>query len=202
MKIFSAFITAIGVILLSLCPLYVAAHPHVFLHTGLQILFDEKGLSGVRVIWMFDEMFSNMIISEFDSNANGRFEPAEIDNLKEGAFSYLQNFDYFTHIKIDGNPFEVKFVRDFTAKIKGHTLVYQFLVPCHVSAIDAVKEVKLSIYDHSYYCSVFLAKEAIAYQNHQSYEVEHRIERNRKDAYYYGQIFPEEITVRFKRKHG
>jgi ABC-type uncharacterized transport system substrate-binding protein len=202
MKIFRVFRIALAAAALSLCTSHAAAHPHVFLYSGLQIIFDDKGLAGVRVLWVFDEMFSNMIISEFDQNGNRRFEPSEIEAVKDGAFSYLRNFDYFTHIKIDGKPFKVKFVTDFSAKIKENKLVYQFLVPCHVSAIDAFKEVKLSIYDHSYYCSVFLAKEAIAYQNQHPYAVEHRIERNREDAYYNGQVYPEEITVRFKRKHG
>jgi ABC-type uncharacterized transport system substrate-binding protein len=164
------------------------------------VVFDERGLAGFRICWEFDEMFSSMIIQDFDGNRNGRFEPGEMKHLKEGAFSNLRNFGYFTHIKISGRPFEVSFVKDFTAEIRGGKLVYNFAVPCHVSAADRFREVRVSIYDHSFYTSVFLVKYPVTLENREAFEVEYTIQKNRAEAYYYGQIYPEEILLRFKRK--
>lgn len=194
------FLLTATAIVIAFCPLRTGAHPHVFVHTGVQIVFDDKGMAGVRVLWIFDEMFSNMIISEFDQNANRKFEPTEVATLKEGAFSYLRNFHYFTHIKIDGNKFTVDFVKDFSADIKENKLIYRFFVPCHVTAIDTFKEVNLAIYDSSYYCNIYLPEQAIAFENMEPYEVLHRLEANPEEAYYFGQVHPEEITLRFRRK--
>jgi len=143
-----------------------------------------------------------MILSEYDRNGNGRLEPAEVASLKAGAFSYLKNYGYFAHIKIDGKSFQVKYIQEFSAKSKDSQLVYEFLVPCHIRAVDTFKEVLLSIYDDTYYSAVLLAKPAVGFQNHQNFEIEHRIERDRNEAFYYGQVYPEVIAMRFKRKNG
>jgi ABC-type uncharacterized transport system substrate-binding protein len=121
-------------IMVTLYPLFAAAHPHVFVYAGLQIVFGEKGPAGLRMLWIFDEMFSNMGISEFDQNGNRQFEPSEIEAARNGAFSYLRTYHYFTHIKIDGHKFEVNYVTDFSARIKESKIVYEFLAPCRVIA--------------------------------------------------------------------
>lgn len=178
------------------------AHPHVFVYTSVNVVFDEKGLAGFQLRWRFDEMFSSTILLDFDRNGNKSFEPPEIEKLKADAFANLCHFNYFTHIKINGRNFKVQFVKDFSAAIEKDRLVYQFFVPCHVSALDTFKKVQLSVYDHTFYCSVFWVNNPVAYQNHALYAVEHRIARNKAEAYYYGQIYPDEITLRFKRKNG
>ena len=178
----------------------VVPHPHVFIYNSIKVVFDEKGLAGFKVKWVFDEMFSNMIIHDFDRNRNGHLEPSEIRDIKNGAFSNLKHFDYFTHVKINGKLFKVKFFKDFSAKIKDNALIYRFFVPCHVSAISSFKEIMISIYDISFYCSVFLTKNPVDFENAPTYELHHRITKNKKEAYYYGQVYPEEIIVRFRRK--
>jgi len=61
-------------------------------------------------------------------------------------------------------------------------------------------QIKISIYDDSFYCSVFLTKNPIDFENTSPYEFHYRIGKNKKEAYYYGQVFPEEITLRFMDK--
>ena len=159
-------------------------------------------LVGLQVNWVFDEMFSSMIILDFDKNGNRRFEPSEIESVKEGAFENLREFDYFMHIKIDGKPFKVKYVKDFSAEITKGKMAYRFFVPCHVRAEESSKEIKLSIYDVTFYSSAFLEKNPVTYENQHAYEVEYTIEKNRDEAYYYGQVYPEEIILKFRQKNG
>ncbi len=190
------------VLILSIPSLTVCSHPHVFLYSTVKVVFDEKGLVGVQVNWVFDEMFSSMMILDFDKNRNRRFEPAEIESLKNGAFKNLRKFDYFMHIKIDGKSFKVKYVKDFSAEITDNKMIYRFFVPCHVRAEESSKEVRLSIYDATFYSSVFLEKNPVTYENRHAYEVEHTVEKNKEEAYYYGQVYPEEIILKFRRKNG
>ncbi|MCG2775971.1 MAG: DUF1007 family protein [Desulfobacterales bacterium] len=195
-------VSVLSIFLLFSLPGKALSHPHVFIYNSIKVVFDKKGLVGFRVKWVFDEMFSNMLIYDFDKNGNGSFEPSEIRDIKNGAFSNLKNFDYFTHIMINGKPFKVKFVKDFSAKIKGDALTYRFFVPCHVLALSTFKEIKISIYDISFYCSVFLTKKPIDFENASPYEFHYRIGKNKKEAYYYGQVYPEDITLRFRLKNG
>lgn len=177
------------------------AHPHVFIFSAVVVAFDENGLSGFDIRWQFDEMFSSMIFLDYDKNGNRQFESSEIATIQKEAFANLRKFDYFTHIKINGKPFKAQFVTDFSAQIKKDKLIYRFFIPCHVQAIETIKTVKLAIYDQTFYSSVFLIDNPVAYKNRSSFEVDHTIEKNKDDAYYFGQIYPEEITLNFRRKN-
>ncbi|MDY7035941.1 MAG: DUF1007 family protein, partial [Thermodesulfobacteriota bacterium] len=193
---------ALATILVFAIPSASFPHPHVFIYNSIKIVFDKNGLAGFNVKWVFDDMFSNMIINDYDKNKNLKFDPYEIGLIKRGAFSNLNKFDYFTHIKIDEKTFKVKFVKNFSAQIKDNTLIYRFFVPCRVKASSSFKEVKISIYDNTFYCSVFLTKNPIGFENALPFEHHHRIGKNKKEAYYYGQVYPTEITLRFKLKNG
>jgi ABC-type uncharacterized transport system substrate-binding protein len=178
----------------------VSAHSHVWVHHGVTIHFDQNGLAGFKQEWVFDEMFSNMIIHDFDKNQDGQFEPTEIKAVEKGAFSNLKNFEYFTHIKIDGKPFKVNFVKDFKAEIVNNVVVYHFFVPCHVKALSSFKEIRLALYDKSFYTSLTLVKERILFKNDLGFEHKHRVELNKDEPYYYGQVYPEEVILRFRKK--
>lgn len=175
--------------------------PACLFDSTVTVVFDEKGVAGFKVTWVFDEMFSSMMIHDFDANGNGRFEASEEERLEKGAFANLRHFDYFVHITISGTRFTVKYVTDFSAEIMEDAMIYRFFVPCHICATDAFKDVCLSVYDHTFYCSVFLSEDPVTYENGAPYQIEHRIETNPDKAYYYGQIYPEEIKLRFKQKN-
>ena len=177
-----------------------SAHPHVFVYNHLTVVFDDMGLAGFDIRWTFDEMFSQMFIGDYDKNRNGDLEPMEIDQLKAGAFDNLKEFGYFTHIRVNGQPFAVRFVKNFRAEINKNKLIYRFFVPCHVQALETAKAVTIAIYDQTFYCSVFLVKDPVSFKNPAPYEVDHRIAINKEEAYYFEQIYPEEITLTFRRR--
>lgn len=178
------------------------SHPHVFFTTSVDVVFDDKGLSGFEMTWVFDEMFSNMIILDFDANGNKTLEDPEAKKLEQTYFANLRKFNYFTHIKINGTPFKVDYVKDFSASIQDGQLTYRFFVPCHVAANASFKTIRLSVYDQTFYCSVFLKDDPVSYANSETMVVDHSIHANRDEAYYFGQVVPDEIALRFKNKNG
>jgi len=189
--------------LLPLFPFMCLSHPHVFVESTLTMVFDKEGLAGIRVEWNFDEFFTSMIISDYDRNRNGKFESPEVAAIEKKAFSNLLNFDYFTFIRIDGRPFEVRYVRDFSAILTGGNLKYEFHIPCHVRAISKFKEFIISQYDPTYYTSVTLATDLpVRTEGDSGFEVSHRLAKNRKEAYYFGQVYPVEVILRFRLKYG
>jgi ABC-type uncharacterized transport system substrate-binding protein len=103
-------------------------------------------------------------------------------------------------VKIDGKPFEVNFVKDFNPKIIQNRVVYHFFVPCHVKAASSFKEVRIAIYDESFYTSVTLLKDQIFFENDSGYEHHHKVQLNQEEPYYFGQVYPEEIVLRFRKK--
>ena len=133
------------------------AHPHVFIVQRLEVVFDEKGLAGIKVRWQFDDMFASMIAADHDLNRNGKFEASEVEKIKEEAFSFISEHSYFTFIKIDNKAFQIKWVRDFNAILENRELVYEFFIPCHVTATTQFKSVTVASYDPSYYTAIFFA---------------------------------------------
>jgi ABC-type uncharacterized transport system substrate-binding protein len=179
----------------------VSGHAHVWIHNAVIVHFDKDGMAGFKQEWVLDEMFSNMIIHDFDKNHNGEFESSEVEEVFKGAFSNLKKFHYFTHVKIDGKKFVVKFVKDFNAKIVKNRIVYHFFVPCHVKATTSFKEIRIGIYDNSFYTNVTLLKDQIFFENDTGYEHSHNVELNKNEAYYYGQVYPEEIVLKFRKNN-
>jgi ABC-type uncharacterized transport system substrate-binding protein len=179
------------------------SHPHVFIQNSLRIVFNQQGLASVQVKWVFDEFFTSMIADEFDKNHNNKFEKPEITDIERGAFANLVKFNYFSFIKINGKAFTVKYVSDFSASLAGGNLIYTFVIPCHVKAITTFKEFVISQYDPTYYTRVALAKDRpVSLEGASAFEVRYRISKNIKEAYYYGQVHPVEVILKFKRRHG
>ncbi|MDY0361941.1 MAG: DUF1007 family protein [Desulforegulaceae bacterium] len=176
---------------------YSFNHPHVFIYSSIDAVFDDNGLKGFNIYWKFDEMFSNMFIYDFDKNENKKLEPEEVSTIKSGGFDNLKKFDFFSHIKINKEKFKVEYIKNFKAWIEGNNLFYSFFIPCHVKASVIKKNVSIAIYDKSFYCSVFLTKNPLYLQDSEKFEVFFNVKENRKDAYYFGQILPKEITISF-----
>ncbi|MGH1457397.1 MAG: DUF1007 family protein [Paracoccaceae bacterium] len=61
-----------------------AAHPHIFVETGLKLELDGEGrLIGVEVTWTYDELYSLLVLEdmELDDDYDGVLRPDEIENL-------------------------------------------------------------------------------------------------------------------------
>jgi len=176
------------------------AHPHIFTHASVLVSFDESGLAGFKVNWMFDEMFTAMMMLDYDTNGNGKLESAEGELVKKNAFDPIREYSYFTHVKIGNTPFPVKYITDFSSEIIKNKLIYRFFIPCHVHAVDTFKEVKVSIYDKAFYTYFSLISQPVGFEGDEKVCVDFRVEKNRDDAYYFDQICPEEICLKFKYK--
>jgi len=187
------------------------AHPHVFVDCTLTFIFDQNGFAGVKKRWVFDEMFSSMILNDFDKDRNLSLDPQEIAAIKKGAFANLKNFNYFTHIQINGKDFKVEFVTDFNAEVELFTdfvgevekssLVYTFFVPCHVKANHHFKQIRIAVFDKEYYTDIALSPGQLSFEEKKglffiqcSNDLAHDL------TYYYGQVVPEAIVLKFKKK--
>lgn len=179
----------------------VFSHPHTFMESKIKVIFDDKGMSGVQVNWLFDEMFSS-IIYEYDLDGNSKFSKAELAEIEEGAFSNLVEYEYFTKMKVNKRDFIVKKVKDFTVNPKGKKVEYQFVIPCSVVADSkSDSEVSVSMFDETYYVDINPSEEnPVAYASGSDFIKKYKIKEDSKKAFYYGQIVPQEVVVSFRRK--
>ncbi len=179
----------------------VIAHPHIFIVQRLNIVFENKGLAGFWVEWNFDEMFSSMIAMDYDQNQNSTLEPAEVAVVKEKAFSHIAEYDYFIFVKIDGQPFKVKWIKDFNAVLKNGRLSYHFFVPCHVKANELFKQIIIAAYDPSYYTAIFFAQNRPALvKNGDRFVIESSIKEDKSTSIYFGMLNPWALFLKFRLK--
>jgi ABC-type uncharacterized transport system substrate-binding protein len=179
----------------------VDAHPHIFIEQQLNVVFDDQGLAGIKVRWKFDDMFASMIAEDHDVNRNGKFEAGEIKAVEAKAFAFIAEYHYFTFIRIGNVPFEVKFVKDFNAILKNRQLVYEFLIPCHVTATNQVKTVAVASYDPSYYSAIYFTRQApVALTAAGDFDVKTCIKEDPDTKIYFDMVHPWALFMEFRRK--
>lgn len=173
------------------------AHPHVFIDCFLTVIFDEQGLAGFRQRWEFDEMFTAFLLEEFDADGNSRFDAAEIQAVKQGAFDNLREFEYFTHLLIRGTAFIVQDVTSFSIELNGlGNAVYTFFVPCPVEVSEVPQEICISIFDDTYYTDIVLQEKAVEWQQSKPFDVQYKVHDIPELSYYYDQIVPQGLFIK------
>lgn len=187
--------------LLLFVPSALQSHPHIFIDNRITIVFDENGLAGFRLNWVFDKVFSAAIIHDFDRNGDQSFSRGEIEAVKDGAFSNLKNFHYFCDIAIDGSIFQVQYVTDFVAAVKQSRIIYNFFVPCHVRATPGYKKVTIAVYDGTYFTEItYEDQNPVVIENLDPFECNCELVENEQKAYWGGQMIPIEARFRFRKR--
>lgn len=134
-----------------------AAHPHVWIDASATFIFADAKLAAVAHRWTFDEVLSAVFAREFDKNRDKTFDQAESKDLFEKTFESLKDYDFFMHFFVDEKRVTLTEVRDFRATIgPDGKLTYNFVVPLPQSVDPAKAQVRMSVYDDSYYIDVAL----------------------------------------------
>ena len=195
-------LAAAGLVLAVLCiPGPLRAHPHVFIEQQLTIVFDELGLAGIHARWMFDEMFSAMIAADHDKNKNQSLEPEEISEIKAKAFSYISAYHYYFTVSIDGTPFMVNHITDFSADLDRGRLSYEFFIPCQAAAAATPKTLKVATYDPEYYSAIYFSDhQPFELVNQDRFETRAAIREDEETLFYYDMVHPWTLFLEFAKK--
>lgn len=133
----------IAVILFCFLTVNVSAHPHLFVKPAVDFVADESGISGLRMIWEWDEWWSYEVIMACDFDGDGHLDDNEINLVYKEFFSALKSFNYFTEITVNGDRVKIDSILDFHAEITDESIViYSFVIPVDV---DFEKRVEISI---------------------------------------------------------
>jgi len=195
-----------GLLLVLACLLPTAGawtHPHAFAECGLDFVFDEKGLAGVRVRMAFDEMFSVIVLQEIDPDLYAEDDP-ELDreHVEELELMEFKDYGYFTHILVDGRRVRVEEVEDFSARVRNGRLTYELFVPCAVAAGTEPRRVTVSVFDDTYYREMTLPNGSVSLQGGERFSLNPEIGEIEAFAYRYGglKLVPQGVSVGLQRK--
>ena len=124
-----------------------SAHPHVWVDYTVDVVASPEGITKLKFHWSFDEMFSDMVFSDFKIK---KMTPDNVVFLRDHAFANLKNYHYYLFITADGQEFEPQQIADFDAKIKNKILEYYFTVTLPHPA----KNVDATLYDSEFYVDI------------------------------------------------
>jgi len=101
---FAAILVAV---LLALVPATAFAHPHIFIKQHVVAQFGRSGLTGFRLTWRFDPMYSSMMRADFAGRTTGGLSAADVKNLHDKSFVALKDAHYFTTVTFNGTQAEI-----------------------------------------------------------------------------------------------
>lgn len=129
----------------------VAAHPHVFIDNTVTFVFTGDKITGLRMLWTFDEVFSETLLEDFDADRDGSFSAAEVAKIKKTSLPSLKQFDYFTHLWVDGKPFKSFDTTDLMVTHKGDSVNYDMQITLAKPLDPRRGKIGAAIFDDTYY---------------------------------------------------
>ncbi|MFC2060969.1 DUF1007 family protein [Elusimicrobiota bacterium] len=190
----------ISILILIIVPL-IYSHPHVFMETSAEFIFNENELEGFELKWVFDEMFSAIIMEDCDKNKDGIINEKEKKIIEKDYFSSLEDHNYFCHIIYGGEKHEIKKVEEFNAYIgEDKKMIYELFVPMNIMLEEQYQCVKLTVYDDTYYIAVGMSeKDPVHINGIKEENYDYKCIQNSRDIIYFGQTMPTQIILNFKK---
>jgi ABC-type uncharacterized transport system substrate-binding protein len=134
------------------------AHPHVFVTSVSEIVYDTQGrITGVKQNWTFDEAFSSYATQGIQQSADGGYTREVLAPLAETNVENLKDFGYFTFGKLGGKELLFRPPVDYYLTYASNVLTLHFFLPLSSPQLQGQKALALQIYDPTYYVDFELA---------------------------------------------
>jgi ABC-type uncharacterized transport system substrate-binding protein len=153
------------------------AHPHAFLESTVTVVFGVEGPVALEIGWEFDEMFSALLLTSFDSDRNGTFSLEESRQIEQKDFAGLRYFQYFVDLTIDGRSVPEVTPRDFQATVNRGIVRYRFTVPVAGAAVTH-GVIRINVVDPTIFYAVSHARIPVLVQAPSAYRVQCGVRRD------------------------
>jgi len=188
--------TALVLSLLCVAAGPAAAHPHVFIDNIVTFVFAGGKLTGLRLLWGFDAIYSQALLEDFDSDHDGKFSAAEMAKMKKTSLTGLKPFGFFTHIWVDGKPMKDFDATDLSATRHGDFVLYDMQIQLGKPLDPRTNRIEASIFDDSYYIDVALnSAHPVVFAGIPDGQCSYKVTDDAKRAYYYDSVYPQVILI-------
>ena len=136
------------------------AHPHIYVDAHAEITFDSAGaIVAVKNIWRFDDAFSAYAKQGLERQKNGRLTEASAAALARVNIHALQQFRYFTHVRIDGKRVPLGEGTEQKLEDDGEHLTLSFVIRPASPVVPGPTGVTFDIYDSEYFAAITFVKD-------------------------------------------
>lgn len=144
----------LAALLLALFPLPAAAHPHIFIDTGVDVIVDASGrLTQVRVTWVYDDYYSLLITEDMglDADHDGTLTAEEQARLTGFDMQWIDGFEGDLEAVLDGARLALSGPMEPTAELRDGRIVTTHLRAVTATPDLAGRTLTLTPYDPTYY---------------------------------------------------
>lgn len=120
------------------------------MHTAV-IAGDDGRVTGVGLIWTFDEQYTQFALDGLDLNKNGTYEPEEIRPLTDENIKNLEESNYFTVVRQKGEALAFGPVTQYEQTLNNGKLTLTFLLPLKQPADPRTSPITVKVYDPDFF---------------------------------------------------
>jgi len=135
------------------------AHPHIWIDAFVTLHFENGSINRVSVHWAFDELYSGVVIQDYDENGNGKLDPNELAQITVESREALKEYNYFTYLTLDQEVLGLSDVEELRVTVDKGILIYDFSTPLPRPVDPHATEFSFSLYDETYYVELLLDEE-------------------------------------------
>ena len=125
-----------------------AAHPHVWIEMRSDVIFNDEGkITGINLIWSFDDGYTQVALEGLDTNGDGVYSQQELDPLTKENIASLKDYEYFTVMRVNGEKVAQGDVTEFGQIWSNDKLQLHFQVPLKEPVDPTRDEFMVKVYD-------------------------------------------------------
>lgn len=140
-----------------------AAHPHVFIDTAIEVIFDAEGRAeALRITWTYDDLISLALLSDrgMDEDFDGVLTPAELTALNGFDMQWEPGITGDTYALLGEAALNLSGPSDWTVSYADAKIT-----TTHLRKFDApvgmAKPLVVQVYDSSYYTAYTIVGDAV-----------------------------------------
>lgn len=129
-------------------------HPHVFIDTGLEVIFDADGrVTAVRIEWAYDDLYSLLVIEDrgLDADYDGVLTPEEQASLHGFDMQWEPDFPGDTYALLGAAELALGGPQDWTTRYDGGRIISTHLRHFAEPVVLAGAPLVLQVYDPGFY---------------------------------------------------
>ena len=165
------------VMILAICtlvclPLPLKSHPHMWIDLQSEVVFGKDNqIAAISQHWLLGYFSSAALLEDAALHPDG--VSAGLDKQVGDIINNLHEWNYFTHVMIDGEPASIDRVTGYKASIQDNRVRIEFTTSLAAPAELSVSAFSYSIYDPTYYIEMFHSENAvIGFSGHTGIECE------------------------------
>lgn len=133
------------------------AHPHEFIDAGVELRFEAGALTALRIVWVYDDLTSLMILTDRGIDPDQPLTPAQATDLSGFDMGWEEGFAGDTYLLNGETPVGLGPPQDWTARVVQGRIITTHLRQVAAPVTPGTAPLVVQVYDPGYYTAYTIA---------------------------------------------